>query len=198
MINQSTVKKNEKNFKNPYRLNDNTVLLNYEEASKIYKSIKPKKLGPEDAILLLLAITPDKPIKGKTMMIKQLFLIEKEVIKQIQDLKFIGHKYGPHSFLMENILKNMEFIGLINNVSNRYKITEKGMKKIKPLMAQMDNDILQKLKNYRISWDELGNEGIINLVYDKYPQFTNNSIIKHRYQIINWDKENENRFNKNK
>ncbi len=173
---------------NKYQLNDETKLINYEEAAQIYKSIQPKEIGPEETILMLLAITPTKPIKGKTMIIKQLFLIEREIFQQIQDLKFVGHKFGPHSFLIENILKNMEFIGLIKKSSNKYRITDKGLKKIRPLMERLDSHKLQHLKNQRIAWDELGSEGLIHLVYDKYPEFTDQSIIKYRYHIIDWIK----------
>jgi hypothetical protein len=177
-----------------YRLNDGTALLTYEQAKRYYKKVKPKRFGPEEIVLLLLGVTPDKPVRGKTMLMKQAFLSERELLKKdLQDLKFVGHKYGPHSFLIDNVLKNLEFLDYIKRQGkspnfSRYLLTEKGMEKAKQLLDKLSSSEYEKLKKKRISWDELGTDGILRFVYNKYPRYIDNSVIKYRYVIIDWSK----------
>lgn len=175
-----------------FKLIDETVLMDYQKAVNAFQDITPEKIGPEEIILLLLGIIPDKPIKGKTMLIKQIFLTEKDIFdNDVQELKYIAHKFGPHSFMIDNMLRNMEFIGMIKKTKNNYSITEKGLIGFNKIKQHLDLNKLNKLKHYRIAWDELGMDRVLNLVYTKYPKYTNKSIIKHRYQVIKWEKKNE-------
>ena len=123
-VNFEKIRKEKKEILEAIRLPDRLELLTFDEAEKYFQTIIPKRFGPQEIILMILGITPDKPIKGKTVMMKQTFLAEKELEWDIQDLQYVSHKFGPHSFLVENILKNMEFLGLIvkkgNNKNYKY------------------------------------------------------------------------------
>ncbi|MBM2819369.1 MAG: hypothetical protein HW410_1051 [Nitrosarchaeum sp.] len=175
------------------RLPDRSELLNYEQSLKYYNEVKPRKFGSVETILLLLGITSDKPIKGKTMMMKQTFLSEKEFKLDMQDLQFVGHKFGPHSFLIENVLKNMEFVGLVKKYGvktnqTKYYLTEDGKNEAKKLINTLSDDEQKTIKKKRVSWDELGLDGMVKFVYNNYPKYTDASVIKRRYVLVDWKK----------
>ena len=169
---------------------DRSGALTLNEASEYYEKSKPKRFGPIDMVLLLLGIFPDKPIRGKTMMMKQTFLAEKEFENDVDDLQFVGHRYGPHSFLMENILRNMEFVGLINpkgtSRNPKYYLGEKGELSAKKLIETLSIDEKERLENFRKTYDELGQDGILRYVYENYRDYTDESIIKYRYVSVDW------------
>ncbi len=173
-------------------LQDSSKLLSHEEASKVYSDLKPKKFGPIDIVLLLLGIIPDKPIKGKTMMMKQTFLTEKELSLDLQDLEFVGHRFGPHSFLIENVLRNMEFLSLIKKNGStknpRYYLAKNGAKRAKELLKELNPEETKQLREFRISCDEMGTDGILRFVYNNYHDYIDESIIKRRYFLVDWEK----------
>lgn len=192
-LNLEEIKHKKVNLISKLSLIDKTKLLTNEEAAELYSKLEPKKFGPAEIILLLLGVIPDKPIKGKTMMMKQTFLSEKELNLDVQDLQFVGHRFGPHSFLMENILRNMEFFTLIEKKgagkNPRYLLSERGKKMAEELLTKLSGEEKNKLKDFRISCDELGTDGMIRFVYNNYPDYINESIIKRRYTIVDWSKE---------
>lgn len=173
-------------------LQDSSKLLTHDEASKVYSDLQPKKFGPVDIVLLLLGVTPDKPIKGKTMMMKQTFLSEKELTLDVQDLEFVGHRFGPHSFLMENILRNMEFLSLIKKNGTtknpKYFLSENGKKRADELLKKLGLEETEQLKKFRITCDEMGIDGILRFVYNNYHDYIDESIIKRRYFLVDWRK----------
>lgn len=173
-------------------LKDGTRLYVYEDAVKYYKKIEPRKFAPDEIILMLLGSIPDKPIIGKTMMMKQTFLTAQEFFEkeELQDPKFVGHKFGPHSFLIASILKNLEYLGLIvangqrNSIS--YTITERGLQVAKRSLKKLSDARREKLKGKRIAWDELATDGILRFVYNNYPDYIDKSEIRYRYVIVDW------------
>lgn len=191
-INFEEIRKEKKEILETYKLPDRLELFTFDEAEKYFETVTPKRFGPQEILLLILGIASDKPIKGKTVMMKQAFLAEKELEWEMQDLQFVSHKYGPHSFLVENILKNMEFMGLIvkkgDSVNTKYYLGEKGKKRVKETLKKLSSQEQKKLLRNRISWDELGKDGIIEFVYKHYEEYTHKSLLKKRYYFVDWAK----------
>lgn len=192
IINLEEIQQKRRELVSNLKLQDKTKLMTFTDASEFLSTNKPKRFGPTEIILLLLAITPDKPIKGKTMMMKQAFLTEKQLTFDIEDLEFVGHRFGPHSFLVENILKNMEFLNLIEkkgtNKNPKYFLSERGNERAIKILNTLNATELKQLKEFRIGCDELGTDGMLRFVYNNYPDYINESIIKRRYVLVDWSK----------
>lgn len=176
------------------RYPDGTVFYNYSKAKRVFASLKPKKFTVQDLILLLLYSQKDKPIHGRIMLFKELFLLYNEVLnkKVIQDPKFVPHRFGPYSYLVGNILNNLIFAGYVksagksNTKSEKFFITEKGRKRIKPLFNALGASIRQQMMERRKGWDQMYVDGILKYVYTHYPRFTERSVLRKRYKIITW------------
>ena len=147
-----------------------------------------------DVVLFLLYAHPKRPICGRIMITKQVFLAIKEVLgdAQVENPRFVPYRYGPYSFTLAHTLSNMKYDGLIdvrgkkNTQSEFFLLTDRGKKtaneKFNALATKQQNVLGDKRK----SWDQLHQKGILSYVYDRYPEYTSNSRIAHIYKSITW------------
>lgn len=175
-------------------LPDGTIFYSYERAKEVFDEIEGKRFTIVDPILLLLFSHSDKPIFGRVQMTKQVFLLTKEVLNEdeVQDANFVPYRYGMYSFLVGNALTNLEYSGFIqrrgrkNSKLEQFNITEKGKQHISRLFHSLPEALQEKIKEKRKGWDQLGYDGILRLVYQKYPEYKEESRIKERYKPIKW------------
>lgn len=173
---------------------DGTVIFDYEEAEKLLSELKLKKYTVADCILLTLFSQPEKPIVGRVVMMKEVFLIIKEILREenTQDAKFIPYRLGMYSFTVGNALTNLEYSGFVerkgkkNTKLEQFSLTEKGKKYISRIWETLPPDTQKIAKEKRKGWDQLGYDGILRLVYRKYPEFKEKSCLKDRYKNITW------------
>lgn len=168
----------------------NAALIN----SKQYKARKHVTLKLTDVILHLLYAKREKPIHGRIAMTKQIFLAIKEVFGEeiVENPKFVPYRYGPYSFLLTHILSNLKYDDLVgvkgrkNTSSEKFFLTEKGEKIAKKKFAKLSKELQNELIDRRKGWDQNHIKGILAYVYNKYPEFTEKSMIKKRYKSITW------------
>jgi len=156
-----------------------------------------KKMLISDLFLVLLYAKKDKPIYGRTMLIKQLFLLYNEVFDKfpeihLQEPNFIAYDFGPYSFKSMKILDDLRFSKVIsvdgkkNTKKESFCLTEKGTKIAEEKFKTLPHSLKKELENKRIGWDQLGTRGILNYVYERYRDMKKNSKIKGRYKDITW------------
>ncbi|AGB02515.1 hypothetical protein [Methanoregula formicica] len=182
-------------------LADKTKIYDYDQFCKLIDEAKDshqKKMLISDIILILFYSQKDKPIFGRTMLIKQLFLVFTEIMEknkiETQNPKFVAHNFGPYSFTVMQIVDDLWFShhlmieGRKKSRKEAFSLTENGEKRAHELFTGLDPGLQKSLKQKRIGWDQLGTDGILNYVYEKYPKMTENSKIKTRYKGITWGK----------
>jgi uncharacterized protein YwgA len=175
-------------------LPDNTSVYSYDKAREIFDEIEPIQISVSDAVLMLLYSQHDKPVNGRVSMMKQIFLLVNEVLKEldVQDPKFVPNRYGMYSFNVTETLTNLEFARFIdregkkNTRLERFKITDKGIKYIAPAFDKLPKKLQVTISEKRKGWDQLGYDGILRYVYQKYPKFRDKSVLKNRYAPIFW------------
>lgn len=173
---------------------DGTIFYSYERAREVFEEIESKLLIVSDPILILLYSHAEKPIFGRVQMIKQVFLLTREVLNEneVQDAHFVPYRYGMYSFLVGNALTNLEFSGYIerrgrkNSKLEQFHITEKGKQCISEVFNSLPKALQEKIREKRKGWDQLGYDGILRLVYQKYPEYKEESRLKERYKPIIW------------
>ncbi|MBQ2832585.1 hypothetical protein [Methanobrevibacter sp.] len=138
------------------------------------------KLSAKEFILLLLNSDNQKPIKGNLFFQKEMFLIVEEVYPELrEELNFIPYNYGPYSFNLVNILKNLKKDNLITFEDfdgNEYSITSEGEEYLNKI--DFPKDIIKKVNRLKIGSNKLGYKGLLRYVYFNYPKYTKNSKIK--------------------
>jgi hypothetical protein len=176
------------------RFPDGTIFYSYDKAKEIFDSIEQREFSIADCIMFLLYVYPSKPLCGRISLMKQVFLLTNEVLgeKRVQDSKFVPHHFGMYSFTVANEITNLRFAGYIesrgqkNSKLESFYITSKGQEHISSLFASLPKNLQKLIKQKRKGWDQLGYDGILRLVYTKYPQFREKSRLKERYKPIIW------------
>jgi len=141
----------------------------------------------EEWILLLLYARKDKPIDGKLMFVKELFLLEKEVFPKIKGIKdsfsFYAYDLGPYSTKfakkLNKLIQNefVEAIPIPDTDNYRFKLTIPGIEKAEDILRKISTEDLKLIAKKRRGWDQLGYFGITRRIYSKYPEYTIRSKI---------------------
>lgn len=157
------------------------------------------KLSAKDAILALL-ISPDNiiegqkpnwnaPIDGKTRLVKELFLIEKETKSGkdgIFSFFFTPGPYGPSSIEVTNTMKVLEKRGLINVEKNSksssliISLTKSGEEEAEKIWNRLSREVKIDVFHIKSLFRKYTYWQLISYVYRAYPAFTSNSIIRDR------------------
>lgn len=176
-----------------FRLPDGSVAYTMKRAAEECKKIEPVEYAATDVILLLLS-SQDKPIVGRTLLFKELFLFEKEALagEDVEDCEFVPHYYGPYSFYMAFKVREMARLGLIE-VSKRggtttYALTSKGLKKAKARWRTVPAGMRDKMARLRKGMDQHGSTRILGAIYRRaeYARYVEKSRVAHRYKALAW------------
>ena len=144
------------------------------------------KLTPEDWLLVLLMTNDSKPIIGKVMIDKEVFLLVKELLTDPnleEFFDFFPYKLGPYSTELFKLLEHMENEGLINiekSVKGEevYSITKEGEKCIQNSLGDKDIPVLKKIENMKKFFHQRGYNSLLRYVYEKYPEYIISSEIR--------------------
>jgi uncharacterized protein YwgA len=177
---------------------DGTAVYSFDDLQNHYPEFLSKKniVLVRDVILLLLSIIPDKPIFGRTMVMKQIFLTYEEIFNkqeiQVQNPKFVPYDYGPYSFLVTQIISDLSFSGFIivngkkNSNKESFSLNPKYQSEIENIIKKIPPELLTEIKEKRIGWDQFNTQGILNYVYDNFPNMKEKSKVKNLYGNITW------------
>jgi hypothetical protein len=144
----------------------------------------------------MLLYAQDKPIYGRTSLMKQVFLLVNEILgmDQVQNPRYVKHRFGMYSFSVANAISTLEFAGLVerqgrkNTNVERFTLSKKGRRYVAPIFAKLPDHTQRTIMEKRKGWDQLGYDGILRYVYQKYPEYHDTSVLKNRYAEIIWGK----------
>ena len=162
-----------------------------EESSKkireVLQSLRKPVLDPKELSLVLL-YSSREPIRGAVSFMKEAFLLFKEKLQEFDvpalSPNFISYHYGPYSFDIDEAWHDLEELGLVaiegRRSSNKetFYLTREGETEAKEIYDSLPEDLKKELPGWRRGLDELGNDGILKVVYSKYDKYTDKSKIK--------------------
>ncbi len=148
-------------------------------------TLEAKGLSAEDWILALLKVS-DRPIYGRLMLVKEIFLISKEIDPKLdKELDFFPYDLGPYSTILARKLNEMVEHGLIEARSGEgaegeyiFTLTDSGNEAAQRVLDSLSTEKKELLTRKRRGWDQLGYRGIVRLVYSKYPEYAGKSRIR--------------------
>ncbi len=156
----------------------------------IEKGGKTTPLNPSEVVITLLGTYPERQIINRIVMMKEAFLLEKEVARDIKlnidSLKFKPYDYGPYSKLIDDALRKLVEDKIIQIEKEAHgqkeiiKLTNEGKKIAMKVLKKFSNESVRILKRKRKAWDQLGYYGILQKVYDEYPAYRIKSKIKEK------------------
>lgn len=171
---------------------DQPQLYTVKQALDALPSIKTREFSIDDLVVLVLA-AQEPPVHGRIMLMKEVFLLYKEVLKdRASDPCFVKYRYGPHSFHIAELLNTLHADGILerrgrkNSNSESFQLTPKGEKTAAEAMGKLSGKERRLISEKRMGWDQLGVHGMLNYVYTKYPEYKEKSVLKNRYKDVAW------------
>lgn len=157
----------------------------HQEGASLTPSAVPE---PSDYVLSILGAAPDRPVKGTLMLVKLMFLVSKEIdTRAAPEFNFFAFDYGPFSkVLMETVDRLVEQKAVVAGASTtdlgserrEYRLTEAGRALAVTSLDLLGPEIAGRLQKLRKGADQLGYNGILRLVYTRYPEFASASKIR--------------------
>lgn len=147
-----------------------------------------REITMEDAILILMYANKNKPITGRLMFVKQIFLLIKEIFPFLDEpSSFYPAQFGPFSVVFAKTIDKLIEDGDIKaeystddmgNELHRFTLTGEGIHHASVSFDKLPDTYKDLIIRKRKGWDQLGYTGIVRLVYAKYPEYTIYSKIK--------------------
>jgi len=137
-------------------------------------------LTNEEWVLSLLHANNGKPMNGKLMFVKQLFILANDIFPNLSDrFKFYPSHYGPYSDVFARTVKELikkDLVKVDTETEGKTKtyiftLTERGKKMAKSAFERLPQDYQETISRKRRGWDQLGYRGIVRFVYTKYPEY---------------------------
>ena len=140
------------------------------------------KLTSEEWVLAILYANDRKPVYGKLMLVKQVFLAAKEVEPDLDKaLGFFAYDLGPYSPSLAQLVDSLVEKRLVSAEGSGgdfvFSLTTDGRKAAEEAWNKLPEVTRELLARKRRAWDQLGYRGIVRLVYTKYPEYTGRSKI---------------------
>ena len=125
------------------------------------------------AILELLKVNDEKPVKGNVAFQKEMFLISNYIDKVNERAEFIPHSLGPYSEASEVSMDNLVSMGLVEKKEgNTYKITSSGIKVLGLKQDIFFPEEIDSIADFKEFIGNLTNDEILLFIYASYPDFT--------------------------
>lgn len=107
-------------------------------------------------------------------------MLDNEELKN--DFDFIPHDFGPWSEALKDTIDRMEIYGLVKKIPNRkplYLLTNEG-KALATRICKSNPSFLEIARIVIEDFSELSDDDLIGAVYELYPEYTTDSLIKNK------------------
>lgn len=130
----------------------------------------------QDVLLALFLADGGIPIKGRIMLVKQAFLIAKQITPDLAStMKFFPYLYGPYSNPLAELINSLIDRGYIRSYnedrSHFYELTEEGKRFAEKRVSALSEDVRDKISQLKKTTQDLGLSSVLKMVYRQYPEY---------------------------
>ena len=121
----------------------------------------------------ILALLEGDPVKGKTKVVHQLFLIAKDIVKDETDFKFFPYQFGPYSTIVAEQFNSLIDQGHVKHSksgnTHLFELTDSG----RELLGQQDLDtqVLEKIQSLKKATANHRVKDMLDIIRAKYPEY---------------------------
>jgi len=135
-----------------------------------------EQLTPIQALILLLLDSENaQPVKGKTWLQKEMYLILNNVGKEIaEDAQFEPHHFGPYSEVVELELANLRLLNLVKE-DREIRLTGKGKKLAAKLRRFVNPRFLEFISEVKKELNDLTEDELFAYIYFTFREMTKES-----------------------
>ena len=134
-----------------------------------------RNLSPVQAFMILLSGGRDyEPIKGKTWLQKEMFLLTKNT-RLKEEIYFEPHFYGPYSETVDIELENLEIMGMIEE-NREIRLTNVGKKVYEKLLEITSEEKLGLISEIKEELNDLTEDELLAYIYFSFPETTKEAV----------------------
>ena len=127
-------------------------------------------------LLALLAANDASPIRGRIILVKQVFIIAKEIVPSIsEEMRFFPYQWGPYSNILAEETNRLidEGILLVTKEGRDFvfQLSPAGIRTSKEIVHHLPDDILRNISNMKETTQEVGLRKLLQYIYTHYPQY---------------------------
>ncbi len=141
-----------------------------------YKDKVLRTITDIQSMIILLANADNVPIKGRTWLQKELFLLSERIEKLREDTSYEADLMGPYSDTVEEELRNLEQIGAVSIDSNKISLTKNGKDVAKVLEQKESKQVMEYIRDYKKFLNDLSQDELLCFVYSAHPEMTEESV----------------------
>lgn len=132
----------------------------------------------EKTALLLAGLQNQKPIPGNLWFQKELFEVAQEVPSLSEYFDFEAHLQGPFSETVNNIVEDLQYMGLVDKDRHGIKLTRRGSELYNEIRDGSNDRYLEILRNKKDKLNDLTKDEVLVYVYYRHPDMTTQSLEK--------------------
>lgn len=125
----------------------------------------------------ILALLDGKPIKGKTKVVHQLFLIAKDIIKEKGEFKFFPHMFGPYSSVVAQQFNSLIDQGHVKHSkagnTHIFELSDSGRELVR--QQDLDIQIVEKIQSLKEATANHRVKDMLDIIRAKYPEYLINA-----------------------
>jgi len=141
-----------------------------------FKEKALRALTDIQSIIILLAHADNTPIRGRTWLQKEIFLLSERVEKIREDTSYEPDLMGPYSDIIEEELVQLEQIGVISIDSNKISLTSQGKQIAIELEKKEIPEVLGYIRDYKKFLNDLSEDELLCFIYSSRPDMTEESV----------------------
>ncbi len=122
-------------------------------------------LNDVDRIILLLAASGNKPIKGALWLQKELYLIQKAFPQLAEDTGFEPHMFGPYSEIIADEVEQLKESNLMELRNEQPVLTENGKKIASVLAEKANKKIIEKINEFKEFMNDMSADELLAYTY---------------------------------
>ncbi|MHA2143253.1 MAG: hypothetical protein ACXADD_17380 [Candidatus Thorarchaeota archaeon] len=138
------------------------------------------------AILTLLAANDGSSVRGRIMLVKQIFIMAKEILPELSEpMHFFPYQWGPYSNVVANAVNQLVDDELVSvekdGREDIFKLTSTGMKAAEKVAKSLPEDVILDIAKMKRTTQEVGLRRVLQFIYSNYPQYAVHSRGKEIY-----------------
>ena len=128
------------------------------------------------SVIILLANAGNTPIKGRTWLQKEIFLLAERLDELREEASYEKDLMGPYSDIVEEELVQLENLGIVSIDSNKIALTNRGKEVARELVKKESKTVLEHIQNYKDFLNDMSQDELLCFVYSSRPEMTEESV----------------------
>lgn len=130
--------------------------------------------------ILLLGYDNYRPVKGKTWLQKEMFLISNNIEALEEDANFKPDFMGPYSESVDEALTRLLAYKIIESNEAPFKLTDFGKEVFKIIKEKIAPEKLEIVSDFKVLLNDMTYNELIGFIYVSYPEFVGESVVKNK------------------